>query len=145
MFAQDYIFARSTTTFRFRRKCDGRKYGTGWQGAQSSEPQVNLAFTKATTRCRVGEIRPDCHPFSALERTPATCRELHCRIIRGKSEVSAQCDPENKKPKTGWRRRGDSNPRDPFESNGFQDRRLQPLGHSSVFNSNVFCNLEVHL
>src|SRR5580692_7754908 len=27
MFAQDYIFARSTTTFRFRRKCDGRKYG----------------------------------------------------------------------------------------------------------------------
>jgi len=23
-----------------------------------------------------------------------------------------------------WRRRRDSNPRDPFESNGFQDRRI---------------------
>ncbi len=33
--------------------------------------------------------------------------------------------------KIGWRRRRDSNPRDPFESNGFQDRRLRPLGHSS--------------
>src|SRR5207253_7755051 len=30
-----------------------------------------------------------------------------------------------------WRRRRDSNPRDPFESNGFQDRRIQPLCHSS--------------
>src|SRR5215467_4243632 len=36
-----------------------------------------------------------------------------------------------------WRRRGDSNPRDPFEPNGFQDRRFQPLTHSSVSNSNV--------
>ena len=31
-----------------------------------------------------------------------------------------------------WRRRGDSNPRDPFEPNGFQDRRFQPLTHSSA-------------
>jgi hypothetical protein len=38
-----------------------------------------------------------------------------------------------------WRRRRDSNPRDPFGSNGFQDRRFQPLTHSSVFNSNRYC------
>jgi hypothetical protein len=31
-----------------------------------------------------------------------------------------------------WRRRRDSNPRDPFEPNGFQDRRFQPLTHSSA-------------
>src|SRR5713101_1435659 len=31
-----------------------------------------------------------------------------------------------------WRRRRDSNPRDPFESNGFQDRRIHPLCHSSA-------------
>ncbi len=31
----------------------------------------------------------------------------------------------------GKRRRRDSNPRDAFAPNGFQDRRLQPLGHSS--------------
>ena len=30
-----------------------------------------------------------------------------------------------------WRRRRDSNPRYRFRHNGFQDRRLQPLGHSS--------------
>ena len=36
---------------------------------------------------------------------------------------------------TRWRRRRDSNPRDPFGSNGFQDRRFQPLTHSSAFNS----------
>src|SRR6185369_14075953 len=30
-----------------------------------------------------------------------------------------------------WRRGRDSNPRTPFEVNGFQDRRLKPLGHLS--------------
>ena len=30
-----------------------------------------------------------------------------------------------------WRRRWDSNPRYAFTHNGFQDRRLRPLGHSS--------------
>jgi hypothetical protein len=45
------------------------------------------------------------------------------------------------KTQTGWRRRRDSNPRDPFESNGFQDRRFQPLTHSSVCNYNVQLHL----
>lgn len=31
-----------------------------------------------------------------------------------------------------WRRMRDSNPRYPYEYNGFQDRRLQPLGQSSA-------------
>src|ERR1700687_2389802 len=31
-----------------------------------------------------------------------------------------------------WRRGGDSNPRDPFGPNGFQDRRIQPLSHPSA-------------
>ena len=30
-----------------------------------------------------------------------------------------------------WRRKRDSNPRTSHPVNGFQDRRLQPLGHSS--------------
>ena len=33
---------------------------------------------------------------------------------------------------TGWRRGWDSNPRDPFRPNGFQDRRFQPLTHPSA-------------
>ena len=32
----------------------------------------------------------------------------------------------------GWRRERDSNPRARFRANGFQDRRLKPLGHLSV-------------
>src|SRR5579864_7141792 len=39
-------------------------------------------------------------------------------------------------PKTGWRRGWDSNPRDPFGPNGFQDRRFQPLTHPSAFQFN---------
>src|SRR5260370_39799736 len=31
-----------------------------------------------------------------------------------------------------WRRRRDSNPRDPSGPNGFQDRSIQPLCHSSA-------------
>ena len=34
--------------------------------------------------------------------------------------------------KTLWRRERDSNPRYPFEHNGFQDRRFQPLTHPSA-------------
>jgi hypothetical protein len=33
---------------------------------------------------------------------------------------------------TLWRRERDSNPRYPFEHNGFQDRRFQPLTHPSA-------------
>jgi hypothetical protein len=36
-----------------------------------------------------------------------------------------------KKKKHVWRRGWDSNPRGPFEPNGFQDRRFQPLTHPS--------------
>src|SRR5215475_7273746 len=44
-----------------------------------------------------------------------------------------------------WRRERDSNPRDPFEPNGFQDRRFQPLTHPSVSNSNVLRQLASNL
>jgi hypothetical protein len=62
-----------------------------------------------------------------------------------KVEVSARFKGNKRKSKTDWRRRRDSNPRDPFGSNGFQDRRFQPLTHSSVFNSNVLHELAVNL
>ena len=39
-------------------------------------------------------------------------------------------------PKTGWRRGWDSNPRDPFGPNGFQDRRLQPDSATPPFTFN---------
>jgi hypothetical protein len=39
----------------------------------------------------------------------------------------------------GWRRGWDSNPRDPFGPNGFQDRRSQPLSYPSIaIDSNIY-------
>ena len=35
------------------------------------------------------------------------------------------------------RKEGDSNPRSPYELNGFQDRRFQPLTHLSVIGNNL--------
>ena len=45
--------------------------------------------------------------------------------------VSAELKGIERNIKTGWRRGWDSNPRDPFGPNGFQDRRFQPLTHPS--------------
>ena len=54
--------------------------------------------------------------------------------------LSNSASDRNSKPFDGdesnfdnWRRKRDSNPRTSYPVNGFQDRRLQPLGHSSVF------------
>ena len=44
-----------------------------------------------------------------------------------------------------WRRGGDSNPRDPFGPNGFQDRRFQPLTHPSGFDFNPEPEIQVYL
>src|SRR5579863_3632155 len=52
-------------------------------------------------------------------------------MTRGSAETTSWIAGEQ------WRRRRDSNPRGPFEPNGFQDRRLQPLGHSSGCNYNL--------
>ena len=69
--------------------------------------------------------------FGDLKRNSNRMEVSESLKLRRKVEVSAQFKGNKRKPKTDWRRRRDSNPRDPFESNGFQDRRLQPLGHSS--------------
>ncbi len=59
--------------------------------------------------------------------------------------AAAQADGHAKgsgNPDTGnfdnWRRKRDSNPRGPYDPNGFQDRRLRPLGHSSAHQSSGF-------
>lgn len=46
--------------------------------------------------------------------------------------LGTKCHPAG--PCFAWRRRRDSNPRDPHGPNGFQDRRFQPLTHSSINN-----------
>ena len=49
------------------------------------------------------------------------------REVMGSAEIRG---PERKLT-TVWRRGWDSNPRDPFGPNGFQDRRSQPLSYPS--------------
>ena len=53
-----------------------------------------------------------------------------CQLGR-KIPVSVKLKGIERNIKTGWRRGWDSNPRDPFGPNGFQDRRFQPLTHPS--------------
>ena len=47
------------------------------------------------------------------------------------SDGSPPDPPMSERSERDWRRGRDSNPRTPFEVNGFQDRRLKPLGHLS--------------
>src|ERR1700738_4737451 len=58
--------------------------------------------------------------------TPQLGRKVDDSPTMSGTEIEAETD---------WRRRRDSNPRDPFGSNGFQDRRFQPLTHSSGYDS----------
>ena len=71
-----------------------------------------------------------------MQRLPPRSGVCH-RIIadddscrrRGRRVISCDCLKGRNK---FWRRKRDSNPRAPFDANGFQDRRFQPLTHSSA-------------
>src|SRR5882762_10346342 len=54
-------------------------------------------------------------------------RKRPCQKIQNGSEFPELVAQNSRNPQ-----RLDSNPRDPCESNGFQDRRIQPLCHSST-------------
>ena len=56
---------------------------------------------------------------------------VNSRQLGREIPVSAGMKGTERNTKTGWRRGWDSNPRDPFGPNGFQDRRFQPLTHPS--------------
>ena len=90
---------------RYRRRTHERARNT-WRSAWRKTVSARR-FPWAQVDCRhrrVGERKRTKNPANAAKHA----------VLAGKN-----------------RRRRDSNPRDPFEPNGFQDRRLQPLGHSS--------------
>ena len=63
---------------------------------------------------------------------PLVAPSLHDDRASAKKEKSPQ--PRGRAGfRVGWRREGDSNPRDARAPNGFQDRRIQPLCHLSVW------------
>src|ERR1700752_2455909 len=57
-----------------------------------------------------------------------------------KIDLSRRTAPRERNAKTGWRRGWDSNPRDPFGPNGFQDRRSQPLSYPSWFDCSLLAD-----
>ncbi len=62
------------------------------------------------------------------------------RIALASTLADAACQPEPRAQRAlgeGWRRGRDSNPWKPFGLNGFQDRRLKPLGHLSPTNDSI--------
>src|SRR3989441_1214784 len=66
--------------------------------------------------------------LAGVSRAGACCRNPE-RSRR--TQVDSEQEPEIAN-SNNWRRRRDSNPRGPCEPNGFQDRRFQPLTHSSA-------------
>ena len=54
--------------------------------------------------------------------------DLHEPLVKQRFRI----DPRGVNSFIFWRRKRDSNPRASYPANGFQDRRLQPLGHSSI-------------
>jgi hypothetical protein len=66
-------------------------------------------------------------------------------MLRRLAASAGKIGERREKSNTGWRRGWDSNPRDPFGPNGFQDRRLQPLGHPSKIKLLIHCSLQSDL
>jgi hypothetical protein len=71
-----------------------------------------------------------------MQAVPAWCAVTH-RARRSANRSIGEGWPAVRSFSEGRRRGWDSNPRDPFGSNGFQDRRLQPLGHPSYTNDQL--------
>ena len=71
----------------------------------------------------------DHFPFHTCWHTSPTKPSRHIRRIPIRP---TRASTPMKRTLLAWRRKRDSNPRNPFEFNGFQDRRLKPLGHSSI-------------
>ena len=78
--------------------------------------------TKLTIQKIAGILRP-LAPFLRDRGRNCSANSLQLEAISYKSIYNN---------KIWWRRKRDSNPRASHPANGFQDRRLQPLGHSSI-------------
>jgi hypothetical protein len=53
--------------------------------------------------------------------------------VRARQSSNGSIGTFSRNEQINWRRKRDSNPRTSYPVNGFQDRRFQPLTHSSVF------------
>jgi hypothetical protein len=106
--AVDLMSLTSQAAERFERQC-------------ASEQRRLLRLVLKEAIWQNGELRP-CfrEPFEQLRLSNAAtiAKKGHFSANEGKSDI--------------WRRKRDSNPRTSYPVNGFQDRRLQPLGHSSI-------------
>src|SRR5262245_23019843 len=62
----------------------------------------------------------------------ASARQPSRTLTRAMASLEGWPSRSSPQASEGWRRERDSNPRARFRANGFQDRRLKPLGHLSV-------------
>jgi hypothetical protein len=95
---------------------------------------VTAPVSLCSRKCTSGLVWENIGISIGFSRTVAGERESACRespSIGPNIEVSAITLGTERKRMTDWRRGWDSNPRDPFGPNGFQDRRFQPLTHPS--------------
>ena len=121
---------------------------TRWRGRGQCKPQVDLAFTNATTRCRGGEIRHDCHPFSQWRESQQPAGSYIPALSAGKARLQPNVTRriENNRlagGEGGIRTQGDFFPKHPFQPCRFQPQDLssegdaQPTGHGRSIDSLV--------
>jgi hypothetical protein len=94
------------------------------------EIDLEVGLPKCTSR---SNREKNCGPsilWTSTDNSDPTNAPKSLQLGR-KGRGSVGISGTERKPKTGWRRGWDSNPRDPFRPNGFQDRRFQPLTHPS--------------
>ena len=88
----------------------------------------DLGAIEGAPGCPCSLREPSTIPCDYSQRPKSlTCRRLSARDLEGVGKSGLFLRSAR------WRRKRDSNPRDSFEPCGFQDRRLQPLGHSSAY------------
>ena len=86
-------------------------------GTGCSDPNTRNPASQAESR-RAKQLRSENGAVEAL-----LSRTRYDRVESEGNELEAV---------TFWRRKRDSNPRNPSGFNGFQDRRIKPLSHSSI-------------
>src|SRR5258708_8358697 len=133
------------TSGRARETVDWRSSLANHLASRARDSIWERIYIFRVAQIKAGEILFDQHfkpAPSAKSQTSIGTTILKSRILRQSyaTQINEACEKGIARCKSrhfdwvseAWRRRRDSNPRDPFGPNGFQDRRIHPLCHSSA-------------
>src|SRR6185437_3145317 len=107
------------------------KYGFKWAVEFGAADLCKLPRRGVDRLSLIGEAHVVLENSLGLAGPQSDEEASHFQRSRASRNLARSGMKEQRARRTNWRRKRDSNPRVPSGTNGFQDRRLQPLGHSS--------------